>query len=47
MLYSFELQIMGVILTTAMMAGGISLLYKRRKIRKGLEDVENTDTQNY
>ncbi len=41
MLYSFELQIMGVILLTAMGAGGISLWYKRRKIRKDLENQEN------
>tara|TARA_B100000470_G_C19473376_1_gene251164 strand:- start:10 stop:144 length:135 start_codon:yes stop_codon:yes gene_type:complete len=43
MLYSFELQIMGVILLTAMGAGGISLWYKRRKIRKDLENQENND----
>jgi hypothetical protein len=41
MLYSFELQIMGIILLTAMGAGGISLWYKRRKIRKDLENQEN------
>ena len=43
MLYSFELQIMGIILLTAMGAGGISLWYKRRKIRKDLENQENND----
>ena len=43
MLYSFELQIMVVILLTAMGAGGISLWYKRRKIRKDLENQENND----
>ena len=47
MLYSFELQMMGVILITAMVAGGISLWYKRRKIRKELEDTNNDDTQNF
>jgi len=45
-LYSFELQMMGVILITAMTAGGISLWYKRRKIRKELEDAKNGDTPN-
>jgi len=34
---------MGVILLTAMGAGGISLWYKRRKIRKDLENQENND----
>ena len=43
MLYSFELQIMGIILLTAMGMGGISLWYKRRKIRKDLENHENND----
>ena len=47
MLYSFELQMMGVILITAMIAGGISLWYKRRKIRKELEASENDDTENF
>jgi len=46
MLYSFELQMMGVILLTAMFAGGVSLWYKRRKLRKELEAEENDDTQN-
>ena len=46
MLYSFELQIMGIILLTAMGAGGVSLWYKRRKIRKDFENQENKDTQN-
>ena len=47
MLYSFELQIMGIILLTAMGAGGVSLWYKRRKIQKDFENQENKDTQNY
>ncbi|HJM25804.1 MAG TPA: hypothetical protein QF518_04445 [Nitrosopumilus sp.] len=46
MLYSFELQIMGIILLTAMGAGGVSLWYKRRKIQKDFENQENKDTQN-
>ena len=45
MLYSFELQMMGVILLTAMFVGGISLWYKRRKLRKELEAEENDDAQ--
>ena len=48
MLYSFELQIMGVILLTAMTVGGISLWLKRRKARKELENAaENDETQNF
>ena len=43
MLYSFELQMMGVILLTAMTAGGISLWLKRRKERKDLENIETKD----
>ena len=47
MLYSFELQMMGVILLTAMTVGGISLWFKRRKERKELENAaENDETQN-
>ena len=34
MFYSFELQMVGVILFTAMLAGGISLWLKRRKLEK-------------
>lgn len=47
MLYNFELQMMGVILLTAMVVGGISLWYKRRKLRKEFEAQENDDTQNF
>jgi hypothetical protein len=47
MLYNFELQMMGVILLTAMVVGGISLWYKRRKLRKELDAQENDDTQNF
>jgi hypothetical protein len=43
MLYSFELQMMGVILLTAMTAGGISLWLKRRKERKNLENITTKD----
>ena len=43
MLYSFELQMMGVIFTIAMIAGGVSLWIKRRKIRKELESEENEE----
>ena len=43
MLYHFELQMAGVILLTAMVAGGISLWLKRRKMRKELENANETD----
>jgi len=46
MIYSFELQIMGVIIFTAMGAGGISLWYKRRKLRKELESANNDEATN-
>ena len=38
MLYSLELQMAGIILFTAMIAGGISLWIKRRKLEK--ESIE-------
>jgi hypothetical protein len=47
MIYSFELQIMGIIIFTAMGAGGISLWYKRRKLRKELEAAENKESTNF
>ncbi len=48
MLYSFELQMAGVILLTAMAAGGISLWLKRRKERKDLENIATKDdSQNF
>ncbi|MBS1268168.1 MAG: hypothetical protein MAG458_00890 [Nitrosopumilus sp.] len=47
MLYSFELQLMGVILLTAMCAGGVSLWYKKRKLRKELKAQENNDEHNF
>lgn len=43
MLYSFEMQMMGVILFTAMTIGGISLWLKRRKERKDLENITSKD----
>ena len=47
MLYSFELQMMGVILLTAMAVGSVSLWLKRRKARKELEETaENNEAQN-
>ena len=46
MLYSFELQMMGVIFSIAMIAGGISLWIKRRKIRKELENADNEISKN-
>ena len=52
MLYSFELQMMGVIFSIAMIAGGVSLWIKRRKIRKELESsndgiAENDNAKNH
>ena len=45
--YSFELQMAGVILLTAMAVGGISLWLKRRKMLKELDEAtENDETQN-
>lgn len=41
MLYHFELQMAGVVLLTAMAAGGISLWIKRRRYR---EDENEQDT---
>ena len=43
MFYSFELQMAGVILLTAMLAGGISLWLKRRKLEK--ESIEKESLQ--
>ena len=41
MFYSFELQMAGVILLTAMLAGGISLWLKRRKLEKESAEKES------
>ena len=46
MLYNFELQMAGVILLTAMAAGGISLWIKRRKAQQEINKVENEESQN-
>ena len=47
MFYSFELQMAGVILLTAMAAGGISLWLKRRKLEKeSIESVEQDVSEN-
>jgi len=46
MLYSFELQMAGIILLTAMAAGGISLWLKRRKTQQEIEDLKNNESQN-
>ena len=37
----------GVILLTAMAAGGISLWLKRRKAQKELDEAQNDEAQNY
>ena len=47
MFYSFELQMAGVILLTAMLAGGISLWLKRRKLEKeSTESIEQDVSEN-
>ena len=47
MLYSFELQMLGVLLLPVMAAAGITLWLKRRKARKELEETaENNEAQN-
>lgn len=47
MFYSVELQMAGVILLTAMAAGGISLWLKRRKLAKeNSESVEEDISEN-
>ena len=43
MLYNFELQMLGVILLTAMAAAGISLWIKRRRLDKELNKSTNSD----
>jgi len=47
MFYSFELQMAGVILFTAMAVGGISLWLKRRKAQKELDEAQNDEAQNF
>ena len=46
MFYHFELQMAGVILLTAMAAGGISLWLKRRRDRINEELSQNEEQQN-
>ena len=43
MFYSFEMQMLGVILLPVMLAGGIFLWLKRRKARKKLEMAADSD----
>jgi hypothetical protein len=47
MLYSFELQMAGIILLTAMAAGGVSLWLKRRRVQKELDEAKNDEPQKY
>ncbi|MFQ5440401.1 MAG: hypothetical protein ACE5DL_02955 [Nitrosopumilaceae archaeon] len=47
MLYSLELQMAGIILLTAMAAGGVSLWIKRRKYQREFDEEQNKDTSNY
>lgn len=44
--YSFELQLAGVILLSAMTAGGISLWLKRRREKINQVDETKTEEQN-
>jgi hypothetical protein len=41
------MQMVGVILLTAMAAGGISLWLKRRKAQKELDEAQNDEAQNF
>ena len=47
MFYSFELQMAGVILLSAMALGGFSLWLKRRRAQKDSDEIESDETQNY
>jgi hypothetical protein len=47
MLYYLELQMAGIILLTAMAAGGISLWLKRRKAQNELERNQNDLSDNF
>ena len=44
MFYSLELQMAGVILLTAMAAGGVSLWFKRRRIQKEIDEAQSDET---
>lgn len=46
MFYSFELQLAGIILLTAMAAGGISLWLKRRRDKLNQDDEGRKEEQN-
>ena len=46
MLYSFELQMLGVLLLPVMAAAGIFMWFKRRKANQELTDAENNDSLN-
>jgi hypothetical protein len=46
-LYYLELQMAGIILLTAMVAGGISLWLKRRKAQNELERNQNDLSDNF
>ncbi len=47
MFYAFELQLAGIILLTAMIAGGISLWLKRRRDKLNqLEEEDKKEEQN-
>jgi len=43
--YSVELQMAGVILLTAMAAGGISIWIKRRQAQKEIDEQKSDETQ--
>lgn len=45
MFYSFELKMAGVILLTAMAAGGISLWLKRRQAQKEIDEQQSDEAQ--
>ncbi|MFB5615198.1 MAG: hypothetical protein ACE5RI_08915 [Candidatus Nitrosomaritimum yanchengensis] len=47
MLYSFELQMAGIILLTAMAVGGVSLWLKRRRAQKEIDEAKNDEPQKY
>ena len=46
MFYSFELQMAGVILLTAMAIGGVSLWVKRRRAQREWDESQNGEAQN-
>jgi len=46
MLYSFELQMLGVILLPVMLVAGIFIWFKRKKANQELSDGKNTASSN-